>query len=42
MGYYQCPVCRGLLMRDEKFCNDCGRESVGNKMKLSSGGTYGL
>lgn len=25
MGYYQCPVCRGLLMRNEKFCNDCGQ-----------------
>lgn len=25
MGYYQCPVCGGLLMRDEKFCNDCGQ-----------------
>lgn len=25
MGYYQCPICRGLLMRNEKFCNDCGQ-----------------
>lgn len=25
MGYYQCPICGGLLMRDEKFCNDCGQ-----------------
>lgn len=25
MGYYQCPVCGGLLMRNEKFCSDCGQ-----------------
>lgn len=25
MGYYQCSICRGLLMRHEKFCNDCGQ-----------------
>ena len=25
MGYYQCPICGGLLMRNEKFCNDCGQ-----------------
>lgn len=25
MGYYQCSVCGEPLMRDEKFCNDCGQ-----------------
>lgn len=25
MGYYQCPICGGFLMRNEKFCNDCGQ-----------------
>lgn len=27
MGYYQCPICGGLLMQDEKFCNDCGQRT---------------
>ena len=25
LGYYQCPICGGLLMRNEKFCSECGQ-----------------
>lgn len=25
LGYYQCPTCGGLLMRNEKFCSECGQ-----------------
>lgn len=25
LGYYQCPICGGLLMLNEKFCSECGQ-----------------
>lgn len=25
LGYYQCPICGGLLMSKENFCDNCGQ-----------------
>lgn len=25
LGYYQCQICGGLFMRNEKFCSQCGQ-----------------
>lgn len=25
LGYYQCPVCSEIIMKDERFCSGCGQ-----------------